>query len=69
MKEAGMSNVAALAKKSQSTLKCNIKIEGNTTDDVLMALEETHKWIKEGFTSGFDGNDSGNYVFTVEKDY
>jgi hypothetical protein len=48
-------------------LKCTINITGETTNDIELAIEEAKKNIIAGNTSGFDGNDSGNYSFTISE--
>jgi hypothetical protein len=39
---------------------------GNTTGDVLLALEETMRLIREGVTRGFDRNESGQFAFELQ---
>jgi len=47
-------------------MKLTINIEGVTTTDLLMALDEVERLVLQGFKSGFDRNDSGSYRFDVE---
>lgn len=48
-------------------LDLTVKIKGKSTEDLLTALEEVRKLIEEGYTSGFNGNESGKFIFdTVE---
>ncbi len=44
-----------------------LNCEGNTSDDLLIALTEIIRLIKEGFTSGFNGNESSNFNFTIKE--
>lgn len=46
-------------------LKMDCDIEGKTTDDLLLALDEVRKKVKETFTSGMESNENGNYSFSV----
>ena len=47
-------------------LKGEIKFEGKTYSDVFGAIDEAKKKILSTYTSGFDGNDDGNYSFEIE---
>ncbi|MFK4136752.1 hypothetical protein ACI2KR_31465 [Pseudomonas luteola] len=47
-------------------LQTVIKASGKTIDDLEMALKEALKRINEGYTSGCDKNEDGNFSFTVE---
>lgn len=47
-------------------LNLTLSIKGKTEEDVYLALEEAAKKIKEGYNSGKDENDSGNYWFELE---
>ena len=46
-------------------LKLNIEIEGKTEFDLELAVQEVARKVSEGFTSGFDGNEDGEYRFNV----
>lgn len=46
-------------------LKLEIEITGNTTSDLEIALDEVRKQVSEGFTKGFNRNDTGRYHFDV----
>lgn len=48
-------------KKILYTITC----EGETEEDLNQAFEEAHRLIKEGFTSGYDQNDTGSYSFDL----
>ena len=45
--------------------KLEIKIDGETDGDLMLAIEEVKAKVEQGYLSGFDGNDSGNYSFNV----
>jgi hypothetical protein len=42
-----------------------IEAEGKTTDDLVLALEEVLRLLREGFLSGGDENDAARYTFDV----
>ena len=44
-------------------MKANIEAEGQTKEDIVFALEEAVKKIKENYNSGYDENETGNYIF------
>lgn len=46
-------------------LKLTIEIKGDSTADLVDALDALTQSIEAGNTSGFDSNDSGNYHFDV----
>lgn len=46
-------------------LTLQTKIEGKTTNDLLLALDEMREKVSQGFTSGFDRNESSNYNFEI----
>jgi hypothetical protein len=46
-------------------LKLTLTVEGDTTEDLTLALEEITSKLDQGFTSGLDGNDSVHYNFDV----
>lgn len=45
-----------------------IELEGDTEDDLDLALAVVCSKVKQGFTSGHDSNDTGNYRFDVSED-
>jgi hypothetical protein len=49
-------------------LKCTIEITGLTEEDLIDAINEVRSKVGEGYTSGFDENDSGSYVFNLTTD-
>lgn len=46
-------------------LIADIHIEGKSSEDVLLALEDVTRKLREGYTSGFDRNDDGRYYFDL----
>lgn len=46
-------------------LKLTITISGNETGDLELALEEVQRLVSEGFTSGFDSNETGDFRFEL----
>jgi|CXWL01.1.fsa_nt_gi hypothetical protein len=49
-----------MAKKG---LKLTVKIEGKTLGDLEIALERVKSQVAEGYVTGHDRNESGNYTF------
>jgi hypothetical protein len=49
-------------------LSLSITAKGETEQDLLLALEKIMQLIKEGFTSGFDRNESGKFIFDTVMD-
>lgn len=47
-------------------LGLKIGIEGKSTGDLLLALDEVRRLVEDTFLSGFDSNDSGRFSFTIE---
>jgi hypothetical protein len=47
----------------------SLTIKGDTEDDLELAMLEILRLIREGFTSGFDSNESGSYSFTVASNF
>lgn len=45
----------------------NVNIEGETLTDLEIALEEVKSAISTGCSSGFNGNDTGDYSYTIEE--
>lgn len=46
-------------------LKAEIKINGKTLADVMLAIEEAARLISEGFTSGGDRNPDASFTINV----
>lgn len=46
------------------TLNC----EGKTINDLLISLEEVARLVREGFSSGFAGDESNNFNFTIKEE-
>lgn len=46
-------------------LKATIYATGETSEDLLLAISQTHRLISEDFTSGHDHNETGAYSFDV----
>jgi hypothetical protein len=51
--------------KNQKRLKMTLEIEGVETFDLELAMNEALKQVSEGYTSGFDRNDTGRYQFSI----
>jgi hypothetical protein len=49
-------------------MKLTSTIEGDTTGDLEVALEEVQRLVAERYTSGSDRNDTGRYEFSIEGD-
>jgi hypothetical protein len=47
-------------------MKLTSTIEGDTTGDLELGLEEVSRLISEGNTSGFNRNDNGSFEFSIE---
>lgn len=47
------------------TLKLKIEIEGEDEGDLESALQEVKRLVLDGFTSGFDSNETGAYEFEI----
>lgn len=47
-------------------MKLEIEINGDTESDLTMALDEVKKLVEQGYISGKNGNETGDYRFTVE---
>ena len=45
-----------------------IEITGDSTSDLEIALEVIAKQIPDGYLSGFDSNDTGNYKYSVTEE-
>jgi hypothetical protein len=53
------------ANAAQKRLAMNLVIEGVETFDLALALNEALKLVSEGYTSGFDRNETGSYRFSI----
>ena len=60
-------------KKNKQSMKNNwlkrrvtIDMSGVTEHDLDTAFEEAVKLLKEGYLSGLNGNDTGNFTFKTE---
>jgi hypothetical protein len=42
-----------------------IEIEGHTTEDAALALDEIKRLVSEGFRTGFNSNDTGRFSFEI----
>jgi hypothetical protein len=47
----------------------SLTIKGDTVEDVELAMAEVSRLLSDGFTSGFDSNESGSYEFTVQSNF
>jgi hypothetical protein len=43
-----------------------IGITGQDTDDLTLALGVVLRLVEDGFTSGFDHNETGSYRFSID---
>ena len=50
----------------QAVLTLTIGITGQATDDLALALEAVLRLVEDGFTAGFDHNESGSYRFSID---
>jgi hypothetical protein len=48
-----------------NSIKLVANVEGQTRDDLIIALEEIITKVSDGYTSGHDSNDTGEYDFDV----
>ena len=46
-------------------MKLEITANGDTEDDLVIALREVIRHVEQGFTSGFGRNETGNYDFLI----
>lgn len=46
-----------------------VTVSGDTESDVELALEEVLRLIKEGYLSGQNSNENGEYSFTSTGEY
>lgn len=49
-------------------LTLDTHIRGKTTDDLLVALEEVTRLVREGYTSGANSNEDGDHNFEISGD-
>ena len=52
-----------MIEEEEPLLKYEIIVTGDTFEDIDIALQEVKIKISEGYTSGFDENESGSYSF------
>ncbi len=46
-----------------------ITITGQSSYDIEIALDEVKRLIEEGYGSGLDSNDTGNFFFESNEEY
>ena len=46
-------------------LELTIQIEGETESDLEYALEEVTRLVREGYSHGFNSNDTGSFNFDI----
>jgi hypothetical protein len=51
-----------------NSIKLVANVEGQTRDDLIIALEEIITKVSDGYTFGHDSNDAGEYDFNVTGD-
>lgn len=64
-KVTGSEAILNASEASLSNLKLSVQIEGQETEDLQMALEEILRLVGDGFTSGFDRNETGSYWISI----
>lgn len=42
-----------------------VKITGNTSGDLGLAMEEVARLVAEGYLCGHNGNDTGSFTFDI----
>jgi hypothetical protein len=47
----------------------SLTIEGDTVEDVELAMAEVARLLNDGFTYGLGSNESGSYKFTVRSNF
>ena len=57
---------ASCSYPEQTVLTMTIGITGQDTDDLTLALGVVLRLVKDGFTAGFDHNESGSYRFSID---
>lgn len=45
---------------------CTIELEGETTEDLEIAIDEVKRLLSEGYFSGFNSNENGSYSFSMK---
>ena len=50
----------------QTVLTMTIEIKGQETEDLKLALEAVMRLVDDGYTSGFDRNETGSYRFSMD---
>ena len=46
--------------------KLTIEIEGNSTESMLVAVNEVTRVIEQGYIKGSNGNEESNYRYDIE---
>lgn len=54
--------------KTKTVKRVTITVCGNTDDDADLALDEVFRLLKDGYTSGHNGNESGAFYFSTTTD-
>ena len=57
---------ASCSYPEQTVLSMTIGITGQATDDLALALGVVLRLVGDGFTSGFDHNETGSYRFSID---
>ena len=57
---------ASYADLEQTVLSMTIGITGQATDDLALALGVVLRLVEDGFTAGFDHNETGSYRFSID---
>jgi hypothetical protein len=50
----------------QAVLTLTIGITGQATNDLTLALGVVLRLVEDGFTAGFDHNETGSYRFSID---
>lgn len=51
---------------NQKRMSMTLEIKGIETSDLELALNEALRLVTEGYTSGFDKNETGSYKFLID---
>lgn len=65
-KVTGLEAIVNTSETHSSCLKLSVQIQGQKSDDLQDALKEVLRLVEDGFTSGFDRNETGSYKFSVD---
>lgn len=49
-------------------LELSVEVKGRRTPDIVDALSEVKRLVNEGFTSGFDENESSWFTFHITEE-